>query len=91
MGKMKISNNKKRNNGGMPSWLLSLIVGLVALIVVGTCLASFVGSTGAGKTTVTNLLNLHYQPAHDELFLSDGLQLLRVGNILPDTRILLLS
>ena len=46
MGKMKISNNKKRNNGGMPSWLLSLIVGLVALIVVGTCLASFVGSTG---------------------------------------------
>ena len=46
MGKMKISNNKKRNNGGMPSWLLSLIVGLVAIIVVGTCLASFVGSTG---------------------------------------------
>lgn len=46
MGKMKISNNKKRTNGGMPSWLLSLIVGLVALIVVGTCLASFVGSTG---------------------------------------------
>lgn len=46
MGKMKISNSKKRNNGGMPSWLLSLIVGLVAIIVVGTCLASFVGSTG---------------------------------------------
>ena len=46
MGKMKISNNKKKTNGGMPSWLLSLIVGLVALIVVGTCLASFVGSTG---------------------------------------------
>ena len=46
MGKMKISNNKKKTNGGMPSWLLSLIVGLVAVIVVGTCLASFVGSTG---------------------------------------------
>ena len=46
MGKMKISNNKKKTNGGMPSWLLSLIVGLVALIVVGTCLASFAGSTG---------------------------------------------
>ena len=46
MGKMKISNNKKRTNGGMPSWLLSLIVGLVALLVVGTCLASFIGSTG---------------------------------------------
>lgn len=46
MGKMKISNNKKKANGGMPSWVLSLIVGLVALIVVGTCLSSFIGSTG---------------------------------------------
>lgn len=46
MGKMKIANNKKNANGGVPTWLLSLIVGLVALLVVGTCLASFVGSTG---------------------------------------------
>ena len=46
MGKMKISKNKKRTNGGVPSWLLSLIVGLVALLVVGICLASFIGSTG---------------------------------------------
>ena len=46
MGKMKIANNKKNANGGMPTWLLSLIVGLVALLVIGICLASFFRTTG---------------------------------------------
>lgn len=50
MGKLKISKNKKsrssKGSSGIPNWLLSTIILIVALAVIGACVVSAVLSSG---------------------------------------------
>lgn len=75
MGKMKISKTAKKANGGMPTWLLSLIIAVIALGVILGCAIAFINSTGviprmstAMKTenfkVSQNMMNYFYQNAY---------------------------